>query len=574
MKALAIALAATALVCAEDYKLGPDSERHEGVPKGTITQAQWTTSKVFPGTTRDYWVYVPAQYKGDKPAALMVFQDGSGFVKEDGGVRATVVMDNLIARGEMPVTIGLFINPGVLPARNDNQQGRFNRSFEYDSMSDRYSRFLLDEIIPEISKKYKISSDPNDRGIGGSSSGAICALNVAWQRPDQFRRVLSWIGSYTDLRGADIFPALVRKTEAKPIRIFLQDGKNDLNIYSGSWYHANQSLAAALEYAGYDYKFVVGEEGHNSKHGASILPDAMRWLWRDYGKPVPLASSKVERRYAAEIVDPDHGWELVSEGHQFTEGPAVDKNGNLFFTDTRASKIWKIGADGKRTVFKEDSGGAIGMTFGVDGKLYVCQNGKKRIVSYTPDGTESVIAEGLGSNDIAITTSGNLYVSDPGAKTVWLIKPGGEKKAVHEGMTFPNGVRLSADQSLLWVADSAGRSVWSFSVEPDGTLSNGEPFYRMELPEEMPSAGADGMAVDTEGYLWVATRYGLMVCDQPGRVTAILNKPQQGPLAHVAFGGPDLQTIYVCAGDKIYKRPVRRKGVPSWTAMKPPTPRL
>ena len=273
-------LLAAGILAADEYTLGPDSQRHDGVPRGSVTQYSWT-SKTYPGTVRDYWVYVPAQYDAAKPAAVMIFQDGGGFVKEDGGWRVPVVFDNLIQQKAMPVTIGIFINPGVLNALSPEQQSRFNRSYEYDGLGGRYAKFLIEEIIPEVAKKFNLSKNPNDYGVAGSSSGGIASFTAAWVRPDAFRRVLSFIGSYTDLRGGDVYPNLIRKTEPKPLRVFLQDGSNDQNIYAGSWYLANQSMASALAFSGYESKFVVGTESHNGKHGGAILPDALRWLWQD-----------------------------------------------------------------------------------------------------------------------------------------------------------------------------------------------------------------------------------------------------------------------------------------------------
>ncbi|MBI1788428.1 MAG: SMP-30/gluconolactonase/LRE family protein [Acidobacteria bacterium] len=564
-------LFACLLASAEEYTLGPDSRRQPNVPKGVVTQHTWT-SKIFPGTVRDYWIYVPSQYQPGKPACVMIFQDGGGYVTETGAWRVPIVFDNLTHKGQMPVTIGIFINPGVLPALSGDQQSRYNRSFEYDALGDRYARFLIEEILPEVARRYNLSADPNDRAIAGSSSGGIAAFTAAWSRPDVFRRVLSFIGSYTNLRGGHIYPSLIRKTEPKPLRVYLQDGKNDQNIYSGSWYIANQDMAAALEYSGYDSTFVVGTEGHNSKHGGAILPDALRWLWRDYPKPVVASRGGGERHFVTAILDPAKDWELVSQGHKFTEGPAVDRHGNVFFTDI--NRIHKIGLDGKVTVFKEDSGAANGLMFGPDGRLFVCQNGRKRIVAYTPDGVETVIAEGVNSNDLAVTSRGEIYFSDPPGKRVWFIDAKGGKRVVHEGLEFPNGVRLSPDQSLLLVADSRGKWVWSFQVRPDGSLENGQPFYRLETPDENSASGADGMTLDSEGYLYVATRLGIQVCDQPGRVVGIINKPQNASLSNVVFGGPDLQTLYITHGDKVYRRQVRRKGVWPWKALKPPVPRL
>ncbi len=568
-------LLAGASLTAQEYNLGPDSERQPGVPQGKVTQHTWT-SKIFPGTVRDYWVYVPAQYRAERPAPLMVFQDGGGYVREDGRWRMPIVFDNLIHKGEMPATIGIFINPGVLPALSDAaQQSRFNRSFEYDALGDRYARFLLEEILPEVAKQYNLSADPNDRAIGGSSSGAICAFTVAWNRPDAFRRVLSFIGSYTNLQGGNIYSSLIRKTEPKPLRVFLQDGNRDLNIYAGNWWIGNQDMASAFAFAGYDATFVTGTEAHNSNHGSAILPDALRWLWRDYPKPITKSTSTDgERHFVNMFLDPASDWELVSQGYKFTEGPAIDKQGNVYFTDIPNNRIHKITSDGKVSVFKEDSGAANGLMVGPDGRIYACQNGRKRIVAYTPDGTESVLAEGVESNDLVVTANGDIYFTDPNNKKVWYLPKGGEKKLAHEGIERPNGIMLSPDQSLLTVNDSRGKWIWSFQIQADGSLTNGQPFYRLETADESSASGADGMTMAANGHLLVATRIGVQICDQPGRVVGILNKPQPGPLSNLVFAGPDLQTLYITAGDKVFRRRMRIKGVTPWEVSKPERPGL
>lgn len=265
----------------EAYKLGPDSERQDGVPQGTVTKSQWH-SQVFANTVRDYWVYVPAQYDEQRPAAVMVFQDGHAYVNETGQFRIPVVFDNLIHKQQMPVTIGIFINPGHKadePPRNAWRAN--NRSFEYDTLSDQYARFLLEEILPEVAVAYNLSKEPADRAICGISSGGICAFTVAWQRPDAFGKVLSHVGSFTNIRGGHVYPALIRKTPVKPIRVFLQDGSHDLDNAHGNWWLSNLQMDAALKFSRYDYKFVGGEGGHNGIHGGAVLPDSLRWLWRD-----------------------------------------------------------------------------------------------------------------------------------------------------------------------------------------------------------------------------------------------------------------------------------------------------
>jgi enterochelin esterase-like enzyme len=264
----------------EVYATHRDSLPQPGVPQGKLTQQPKWQSKIFAGTTRDWWVYVPAQYKADQPACVMVFQDGQSAKNY-----VPVVFDNLIAKGDMPVTVGIFISPGEFA------DGRRNRSFEYDTLSDTYARFLLEEILPEVEKAVRLKKDAASRAIAGSSSGGICAFTVAWQRPNEFGKVLSWIGSFTNIAsgqtlqaGGHNYPALIRKTPMKPIRVFLQDGENDLDNIHGNWPLANHTMAKALAFKGYDYQFVMGNGFHSNLHGRAILPDSLRWLWRDYGK--------------------------------------------------------------------------------------------------------------------------------------------------------------------------------------------------------------------------------------------------------------------------------------------------
>jgi enterochelin esterase-like enzyme len=263
----------------EVYETHPDSRERQDVPKGTVKQMPPWQSKIFEGTKRDWWVYVPAQYRPENPAAVMVFQDGAG--PKD---YVPTVFDNLIARGDIPVMVGIFINPGI------RADGGANRSVEYDTLSDQYARFLLDEILPEVEKTVKLRHDAASRAISGASSGGICSFTVAWERPNEFSKVLSWIGSFTNIaagktlrEGGHNYEAMVRKTfPRKPIRVFLQDGENDLDNANGNWPLANQTLAKSLAYAGYDYKFEYGHGFHSNRHGRAILPDSLRWLWRDY----------------------------------------------------------------------------------------------------------------------------------------------------------------------------------------------------------------------------------------------------------------------------------------------------
>jgi enterochelin esterase family protein len=275
---------------AEEYKHGPDSRPYDSVSKGTVTQHEWTESKIYPGTSRRYSVYVPAQYDNSKPAALMVFQDGHAYENLKGSYRLPIVFDNLIAKGDMPVTIAVMIDPGhtgELPKNRGWAPRPSNRSVEYDSVSGDYAEFLLTEILPAIEKDYRITENPALRAVCGDSSGGICAFSVAWHASDKFRKVQSHIGSFVNIRGGHNYAAKIRKTEPKPIRVFLQDGQNDLDNAHGNWPLANQQMAKSLAYMKYDYKFVFGTGAHDGKHSGAIFPDSLRWLWRGWKAETP-----------------------------------------------------------------------------------------------------------------------------------------------------------------------------------------------------------------------------------------------------------------------------------------------
>ena len=556
---------------ADDYAPGPDSKPQDGVPKGMVTKAIFENSKVFPGTWREYWVYVPAHYDASKPAPVMVFQDGLQY-------QAPTVFDNLIHKKEIPPMVGVFVMHGRVRALDTNTAlDRFNRSYEYDGLGEAYARFLLDELLPHIAKEHhlNLSTNGNDRAIAGNSSGAICAFTAAWERPEAFRRVFSAIGTYVGLRGGNDYPTLIRKSEPKPIRVFLQDGSNDLNIYGGNWWIANQDMLSALQFAGYDVKHEWGDGAHNSKHATAIFPDALRWLWRDWPAEIRANPEGKSRQPVMQVLVPDQDWQVVSEGHRFTEGPAVNAKGEFFFTDIPNHRIHKLGLDGKIAVFAENTSGANGLMCGPDGKLYACANGKKQIVAYDEAGQPEIIAEDVSSNDLAITHQGDIYFTDPGNKKIWLARRGVQPRVVDEGIGRPNGILLSPDQSLLYVADTSGQFVYSFHLQADGSLAHRQRYFHLHIIDGSMQSGADGMTVDRDGRLYVTTEMGLQFCDQAGRVNGIISKPQKAWLSNAVFGGPDLSDLYVTCGDKVFKRKTKVKGVFSFQApIKPAAPRL
>jgi gluconolactonase len=605
-----------------DYSLTADSQPHPGVPTGSLTKHVLAPGRYFPGTPHNYQVYVPAQYEASHPLPYMIFLDGSGYAGNN--VRVPVVLDNLIAKRDVPPMIAIFVDPGVMPAISDEAQNRYERIFEYDSLTPRFANFLIDELVPEVGRSYNLSKDPNDHGIAGISTGGVGAFVAAWNHPDQFRRVITWVGSFGNFRGADRLPGLIRRTEPRPIRVFMQTGRQDLVNYAGSWYLENPRMAAALEFAGNDVKIELGEDGHSNRHGASMLPDTLRWLWRDYPQPISVKEPQpgagrgifaelVPRRELAPppsssgregaigrgtqaatpapapgrggprgavyaLVYRDKPWEQVGGLYKSVASPSADRDGNVFFADPAENKIYKSDAARSVSVFKENTRGARALRFGADGRLYATQPGAGRIVSYGPGGDEKVVAQNIHANDLALTKSGGIYFVDTAQRIVGYIDVKGQHRTVYSGgeIMKPNALTLTPDQAMLLVGDGMDRYQWSFQIAADGSLVNGEPFQRLEMPEEGLFSGVAGLTVDSIGYMWATSAMGIQVCEQPGRCTNILNKPEftATPIADIAFGGPGREWLYVTQGGKLFRRETTRTGVVAWQPVKPPQPGL
>jgi sugar lactone lactonase YvrE/predicted alpha/beta superfamily hydrolase len=560
-----------------NYPVDSASVEHAGVPKGELIKLVFDSSKIFPGTTRDYWIYIPQQYKPDQPACVYVNQDGIQW-------NAPTVFDNLIYQKQMPVTIGIFITPGIVKTNNTTDAlNRFNRSFEYDGLGDAYARFLLEEIFPAVEKQHtpdgrmiRLSKNGNDRAIGGSSSGAVCAFTVAWERPGEFSKVFSAIGTYVGLRGADRYPTLLRKNEPKPIRIFLQDGSNDLNIYAGDWWMANQTMERALIFSGYDVKHVWGEGQHSGKQGNSVFPEAMRWLWRDWPRSINTGLSK--NQVLSDILIPGEDWQLVGQHYSFTEGAAVNARGESFFQDIPNSKTYRFELDGKLTELSVNAKRASGTSFGPDGRRYVIAGATKQVIAYDASGKETVIADSISGNDIVVGYNGNIYVTAPDGierpSRLYLIHPDGKKEVVDEGLKFANGICFTPDQTQLYVTESATHWVWIYKVEPDGKLTNKQKYGWLHVRDADENAWSDGLRCDTAGRVYVTTKMGLQIMDQAGRVNAIIPIPAGQP-SNLCFGGKDFDTMYLTAGDKVYRRKFRTRGANNFDKpYKPVTPRL
>ncbi len=567
----------------EKYAVDSASVEQMGVPKGEILKFTFDNSKIFPGTFRDVSVYIPAQYQGDKPACLYVNQDGIQW-------KGPTVFDNLIHKKEMPITIAVFITPGRVRASDTaTALDRFNRSFEYDGLGDNYVRFLLEEILPEVEKRKTangrsilLSKNGNDRAIGGSSSGAVCAFTAAWERPDAFSRVFSAIGTYVSLRGADRYPSLIRKYEPKPLRIFLQDGSNDLNIYAGDWWKANETMERALQFSGYEVNHVWGEGAHNGQHGTAIFPEAMRWLWKDYPKSVAKGATK--NPFLNDILVENADWELVGEGYTFTEGVIANAAGEVFFQDIPKAKTYKVGLDGKVELLLNDSKCASGTSFSEDGQMVTITSGwgcpVKQVISYDKQLKATVLADSLVGNDILVAKNGNIYITQPDGREkpskIYLLKPNGERSVVDEGIKFANGLCLSPDQTQMYITESASHWVWVYQIQKDGTLTNKQRFGWLHVRDTDENAWSDGIKCDRDGRIYVTSLTGIQILDQLGRVNAILPVPKtKGQVSNLCFGGKDFDTLYITCVDKVFKRKVKVKGANTFDApMKPKAGRM
>jgi gluconolactonase len=561
----------------EIYPVDSASVAHLGIPRGELMKRIFDSSKIFPGTTRNCWIYVPAQYNPEHPACVYVNQDGVQW-------NAPTVFDNLISSGEMPVTIGIFIEPGIVKAGDSaNALNRFNRSFEYDGMGDAYARFLLEEIFPFVEKQrtsdgrpVRLSKNGNDRAVGGSSSGAVCAFTVAWERPAEFSKVFSAIGTYIGLRGAERYPTLIRKFEPRPLKVFLQDGSHDLNIYAGDWWMANQTLERALTFSGYLVQHEWGDGQHNGKQGMAIFPEAMRWLWK--GWPQNALPGPTKNQMLSDIIIPGEDWQLVGQGYRFTEGAAVNAAGEIFYQDIPNSKTYKVDLGGTPGTLGIDAKRASGTSFGPDGRRYVIAGATNQVIAYEADGRETIIADSISGNDIVVAHNGNVYVTSPDGtekpSRLYLIRPGGRKEVVDEGIKFANGLCLSPDQTQLYVTESATHWIWIYQILPDGSLGYKQKYGWLHVRDTDENAWADGLRCDTAGRVFVTTRMGLQVMDQVGRVNAIIPVPSGQP-SNLCFGGKNFDTLYLTSGDKVYRRRFRTRGANNFDRpYKPSAPKL
>jgi gluconolactonase len=541
-------------------KYVPPEIKPEAILAGTTMQFTFNQSRIFPGTVRDVTVFIPAQYDAAKPACVYVKTDGYN-------PREKTLLETMIATKEMPVTVGVFVRPGDLPAPMKNTIGRRNRDFEYDGVSDNNVRFLIDELLPYIAREYQLnlSTDGNDRCIVGGSSGGIAAFTAAWHRPDAFSRVYAASGSWVAFRGGHEFPTMVRKFEARPIRSFLTTATRDMENAAGDWFLLDQEMDKALKFSGYDYRYRVIDGPHVAGYMEN-WQEAMAYLWQGWPERVKAGPSAPR---AQEILIPGEGWQLVAEGFKSTRGPACNSSGEVFFADTANNRIHRIGLDGKASEFVADAGQAHCVTVGPDDTVFSISETSGKLMRYDAAGHGTVMLDDIRGHSILARPDGSLYVTTNGEKphgpgSVWLIKDG-KKTEVDSGIKFATGMSYRPDQWLLSVAEGHSKWVYSYQINGDGTLSHKERFFHLHVQDWDDDAGAESVCYSVEGRQFIATRSGVQISADDGPTQVILPVPGVGRVTGVCLGGKDKDTLYAFCGNRIWGRKIQHHAMGAFT---------
>ena len=520
-------------------------------PEGATKDFTFTDSTIFPGTVRVGTVFIPAQYDGSKPACVYVQQDGYNPAQK-------AELEKLIAAGKMPVTIGVFIRPGDLPSSIAGMNGRRNRDFEYDGVSDNYVRFLTDELLPYVAKTFNLnlSTSGNDRCIAGASSGGIAAFNAAWMRPDAFSRVYACSGSFVGFRGGHELSTEIRKFEAKPIRAYFTTATHDMENCAGDWFLLDQEMDKALKFSGYDYQFRVNDGRHCAGWNDCFI-EAMEFVWKDWPQPVQAGPSAPR---VQDIILPGETWQVAAQGYSDARGPACNSKGEVFFVDAPANKVYRIAADGSTSVFLPDAAHANALCIDAQDNLYTVSTTTGNVMRYDASGNGTVFASGINGLYALAMPDGGLYVTaadkpdEPGK--IWYIKDG-KSTAFGTDIKLPTGMAMRPDQWLLSVADGRSKWVYSYQIQPDGQLTNKERFFWLDVQDWDDDAGPESVCYSREGRMLVGTRAGIQISADDGPTQIIIPTPDRSRVVGVCLGGSDMNTLYAFCGDKVWKRTVK-----------------
>ena len=522
----------------------PATQKLEAAMRGEVLQFTLDNSAIYPGTQREVLVYVPQQYDGSQPACLLVCMDGILY-------DATTVMDNLIATGEMPVTIGVFVNPGIVYDQSQ-EVVRYNRCKEFDSTDDTFARFLETEVLPRVEgmlteqgKTISLSQDPNDRCITGASSGGIAAFSVAWHRPDLFSRVYTSVGTFVAMRGGNNYPAIVRKTEPKPLRIYMQDGWYDVwNPIFGEWFEYNLLMESAFNFAGYEVAHQWDRGNHSIKYGTLAFPDAMRWLWRGY--PAKVEKGISNNGMLQTILAEGQDWQEIALAHAPKELFACSDSAAVFAV---GDNIYKVSSTGDITESGKLKAGERLLGEGLTTRgsaLY--RHGQK-------------VAEGLYGLQAAYALSDNRYIAlcasnAQSSDKVWVVNAGCRALAI------------APDYRYCVTGEAHTHHLISTIIDTAGNMRYSEPFYYLHDLSNGTLQPSGAMAFDTQGNLYVATAMGVQVADHNGRVRAILSLPA-GEVQGLAFSG---HYLYVLCGERLFVRRMNAVGhIPSEGALTYPS---
>ena len=532
----------------------PATVRNEEVAAGEVLKRSFNTSEIYPMTSRDYWIYIPAEYDASKPACLFVCLDGITY-------NAPTVFDNLIATGQMPVTIGVFVSPGVV---RDADGGviRYNRSNEFDRTDGTFARFLIEELLPEVERQtasdgrpIRLSTDPNDCAIAGSSSGGICAFSAAWARPDRFARVFSAVGTYVSMRGGNEYQAVIRKTEPKRLRIFLQDGLYDVwNGIFGDWYEANILVESALNFSGYEVAHAWGRGGHSNAHADRIFPDVMRWLWKGWPRSIQVGRSQNDM--LATILPEEGDWSRI-EGANVADKLFVygDK---IVFAD--GDKVCDTEGDTQLRLKANER------LIGADAEGLYLSNVKNDIIRVVAGRRVKIASAQSKVEQLIATDNLNRYFMCE--NSLLKVDPKGEVTVVNDGLKCGSALAIYPNHRLLICNEPNTRWLLSYVLDEQGEPMAGQRFYWLHNTTGDDSQQVGQMTFDENGNLYVATSMGVQVCDQNGRVRAILPLPDSAPIRSLAFVGTKLYVVN--ERGEIYVRELKVSGAQPWqTATSP-----
>lgn len=546
----------------QQYPIHYDAIENPSVPKGIISGPFYNYSKVLKGTVHEYWIYVPQQYSNQKANQLTVVFDGINMAKN---WNLPTVFDNLISKNEIPVTIGLFISPGIKTAKTDNVFNKPNRSVEYDGTGSLLPDIIMTEIIPAIMKQYAIAA--NNNLVMGNSSGGNAAFNMAWERSDFFQRVYSGIGSFTGLRSGEDFPVLIRKTEQKPIRIFLQDGSKDLNNFSGEWFAVNQHMLSSLQWAGYEVNHAWGDDGHNPKHGAAIMPDILRWLWKDFPTPIVVGkNSKSDFNF----LQPDEKWKLIKEFDENISSLTTDLSGELLIASGK--DIWLHDLNNSFTKKYQLPKQIVAISSTASGSYLYSLEGEQSVQLRNVENKVLQTFSGIYADDLLCYGDG-FYWTNKKQKTIGRLDFKTKQKSIYSFQSIPTGLSLHPEKSFLYANRQMNKLGSLFTVDSLFELSDEQAYLHYQLVYPNYNVQPGKMIVDTNNYVITCTDIGLQVADQLGRTNLIIPLPQNEKPATLALAGRNRNTLYASSGNKLYARIVKSQGfLPQGKTVKPPRP--